>query len=85
MYRNMKRVACSGNHAFNLFTRHYKWECPLRSIGVQVDKLYSYEQLALAPYDACDPCVDVDTRVKRLTSRYGPLQVEESAALHYSA
>lgn len=69
------------NQAFALFLRHYTWEHPLRSVGVRVDNLITreYEQLSLFETDECEICVDIDERVKILTSRLGKLNLEKSA------
>lgn len=69
------------NHAFSLFLRHYTWAHPLRSIGVRVDKLITreYEQLSLFELDQCEICINIDERVKKLTSRLGKLNLEKSA------
>lgn len=69
------------NQAFALFQRHYTWEYPVRSVGVRVDNLImrEYEQLALFEADECEICVDIDKRVKVLTSRLGELNLEKSA------
>jgi DNA polymerase-4 len=67
------------NHAFKLFKRHYKWETYLRSIGVRVDNLTDLEQLSLIKLDECDIIVDIDSRIKKLTDRFGVLSVEKSA------
>lgn len=69
------------NQAFALFLRHYKWEHPLRSVCVRVNNLitWEYEQLSLFDADECKICVDIDERVKILTSRLGKMNVEKSA------
>jgi DNA polymerase-4 len=69
------------NKAYGLFTTHYKWERPLRSVGVRADNLAYDEQLALFAYDDCPLCIDADTRLKKLTERFKTLQVEKSAGL----
>jgi len=71
------------NQAFALFLHHYKWEHPLRSVGVRVDNLITreYEQLTLFETDECEICVNIDERVKVLTSRLGKLNVEKSATM----
>lgn len=71
------------NQAFALFQRHYTWEHPLRSVGVRVDNLITreYEQLTLFEADRCDICVNIDERVKILSSRLGKLNVEKSATI----
>ena len=70
------------NRAFALFDKHYKWENPLRSIGIRVDNLITqeFEQLSLFDTDECEISVDIDERVKLLTSRLGKLNLEKSAA-----
>jgi DNA polymerase-4 len=67
------------NQAYALFRRHYKWETFLRSIGVRVDMLTDFEQLTLLKLDECDIIMDIDSRIKKLTERLGPLSVEKSA------
>ncbi|OJU13687.1 MAG: hypothetical protein BGN88_06580 [Clostridiales bacterium 43-6] len=69
------------NKAFALFTMHYKWEHPLRSVGVRVGNLHSreYEQLMLFHDDDCEISVDIDHRIKMLTSTFGNLYVEKTA------
>jgi len=68
------------NQAFALFLRHYTWEHPLRSVGVRGDNLITreYEQLSFFEPDECEICVDIDERVKTLTSRFGELNSEKS-------
>ena len=67
------------NQAYALFSKHYKWKRPLRSIGLRAEGLDKLEQLTLYPYDECKLSVDVDSRIKQLTRKYGALKVEESA------
>jgi DNA polymerase-4 len=69
------------NKAFYLFTKHYKWEMPLRSIGIRVDNLESVEQLSLYPYDECELNINIDKRIKELTRRLGSIKVEKSAGI----
>ena len=70
------------NKAYALFTKHYKWEKPLRSsIGIRTDNLESVEQLTLLPIDECELVVDIDDRIKSLTERIGPLKIEKGAGL----
>ena len=66
------------NQAYTLFTKHYKWKRPVRSLGLRAEGLDKMEQLTLFPVDDCEPVVNVDARVKQLTSQYGELRVEES-------
>ena len=66
------------NQAYTLFTRHYKWNYPLRSLGLRAEGLDKMEQLTLFPVEECKPVVDVDARLKQLTRRYGQLSVEEN-------
>ena len=70
------------NQAYALFLKHYEWVHPLRSVGVRVSSLITreYEQLSLFEADECEICVNIDERVKVLTSRLGQLNVEKSAA-----
>ena len=70
------------NQAYALFLKHYEWVHPLRSVGVRVSNLITreYEQLSLFEVDKCEICVNIDERVKVLTSRLGQLNVEKSAA-----
>ncbi len=69
------------NQAFSLFQRHYKWENPLRSVGVRADNLIAsdYEQLSFYSEDDCPLCADIDERVRKLTSRLGRLEFEKAA------
>jgi len=69
------------NQAFALFLQHYAWVHPLRSVGVRVSNLITreYEQLSLFEADECEICVNIDERVKVLTSRLGQMNVEKSA------
>jgi DNA polymerase-4 len=69
------------NKAFDLFTKHYKWEHPLRSVGVRVDNLHTceYEQLTLWGDDDCEIRIDIDSHVKALMSRFDHLNVEKTS------
>lgn len=69
------------NKAFELFTKYYKWEHPLRSVGVRVDNLkdLNYEQLSLINDDDCEICIDIDSRVKMLTAKFKDLNLEKTA------
>jgi DNA polymerase-4 len=67
------------NQAFGLFKKNYTWGNPLRSLGIRVNQLDDCEQLSLLKLDACDICVDINERIKRLTSRFGSLKVEKTA------
>jgi len=67
------------NKAYELFTCHYKWKEPLRSIGIRVDRLDSLGQHSLMQWDDCNPVVDITSHVKSLTNRFGLLSVEKSA------
>lgn len=68
------------NRAFELFKKNYKWNHPLRSIGLRVDNLYSlkYEQLSFFN-DDCEINIDIDSRVKDLMSKFTNLNVEKTA------
>jgi DNA polymerase-4 len=65
--------------AYALFTKNYKWQKPLRSIGVRADRLDACEQLSLFEQDDCDLNIDISSRVKRLTERFGKLEFEKTA------
>ena len=67
------------NHAFDLFKIHYNWQNPLRSIGVRVDNLDEHDQISLFENDNCDLCVDISSRIKNLTQRFGKLEFEKTA------
>jgi DNA polymerase-4 len=67
------------NKAFALFRKHYKWEKPLRSVGIRADNLDSAGQLSLFAYDDCAPDMDVTAPMKALNARFGTLTVEKSA------
>lgn len=65
--------------AYRLFTKHYKWDNPVRSIGVRVDNLDTSEQLSLFDQDDNDMSIDINSRIKRLTQRFGRLEFEKTA------
>ena len=67
------------NHAYDLFNKIYKWKRPLRSLGLRAVGLDRMEQLTLLPYDEVELCIDIDSRLKKLISKFGHLKVEESA------
>jgi len=69
------------NRAFQLFTRHFTWENPLRSIGVRVDNLHllEYEQQSLINKDDPEICADIDGRLLSLTERFGTINMEKTA------
>ncbi len=69
------------NRAFDLFVRNYKWENPLRSIGLRVDNLYypKYEQLSIFDDDDYEINIDIDNRVKDLMKKFNNLSVEKTA------
>jgi DNA polymerase-4 len=69
------------NRAYDLFERHYKWERPLRSVGIRADNLDTMEQLTLGPYDEPPLSIDIDRRIRELTDRIGPLEVEKGGVL----
>lgn len=66
------------NSAFELFRKNYKWQHPLRSIGVRVDSLDEHTQLSLFD-DDCDLNIDINARIKALTSKFGELNVEKTS------
>ena len=69
------------NQAYELFTRHYKWERPLRSVGVRADHLYivKWEQLSLFGETSPAISVDIDARVRELTAKFGRINMEKTA------
>ncbi|MCL2500272.1 MAG: DNA polymerase IV [Defluviitaleaceae bacterium] len=69
------------NRAYDLFQRHYPWERPLRSIGIRADNLDSMGQLTLDPNEEPPLAMDIDRRIKELTDRIGPLEVEKGGVL----
>ena len=66
------------NQAFELFKRNYKWQHPLRSIGVRVDNLDEHDQISLFEND-CELSIDINIRIKALTQRLGKLEFEKTA------
>lgn len=66
------------NNAFELFRKNYKWQNPLRSIGVRVDNLDEHNQLSLFE-DECELAININNRVKTLTNKFGTLSVEKTA------
>jgi len=66
------------NRAFELFTRHYKWNRALRSIGISTSNLDNMIQLTLFPVEDCKPIIDVDSKLERLAKRLGPVTIEKS-------
>lgn len=69
------------NQAFRLFKNNYCWANPLRSVGIRAMSLDDSSQLSLFSADDCVIMVDVDSQIKRLTARFGKLEVE-SAGTH---
>jgi DNA polymerase-4 len=67
------------NNAYDLFSKHYRWNTPLRSIGVRVDNLGADEQLSLFENDECDLKFDIGNRIRGLTERLGKLDFEKTA------
>jgi len=68
------------NKAFYLFKKNYRWENPLRSVGVRVDNLKEeFEQLSLVNFDDCAINMDIDGRVKDLAKKFGELKFEKTA------
>jgi len=70
------------NHAHDLFTKNYKWSNPLRSVGVRVDGLHAanWEQSSLFNDRDHAIKVDIDSRIKELTGKFGKIDFEKSAA-----
>ena len=70
------------NRSFSLFKSHYKWECPIRSIGIRVTGLDECAQMTLFEDADCDTIgFNISSQVKRLTERFGALQVENAGGL----
>jgi len=67
------------NNAYALFTKHYTWHKPVRSIGVRVDNLDGSGQLSLFEQDECDLSIDIKSRIKCLTQKFGQLSFEKTA------
>ena len=51
----------------------------MRSIGVRVDNLDEDNQLSLFEQDDCELSIDINSRIKRLTQRFGKLEFEKTA------
>ena len=68
------------NLAYGLLERHYKWEYPLRSVGVRADHLYTmkYEQTTYFDESHHKIGVDIDRRLKELTARFGVINMEKT-------
>jgi DNA polymerase-4 len=66
------------NNALDLFRRNYRWQHPLRSIGVRVDNLDEHNQMCLFE-DDCVLSIDISSRIKALTQRFGKLEFEKTA------
>ena len=66
------------NTAYDLFSMNYKWDNPLRSIGVRVDNLDTDLQLTLFD-DDCDLNIDINSRIKAVTQKFGKLEFEKTA------
>ena len=67
------------SHAFNLFKTHYHWNNPLRSIGIRATNLDNDIQLSLYEDKDCDTIdINISSQLKRLTERFGVLQVESA-------
>lgn len=66
------------NSAFELFKINYRWRRPLRSIGVRVDNLDVHEQISLFE-DKCELSIDINSRIKALTQKFGKLEFEKTA------
>ena len=70
------------NRAYGLFKAHYKWEIPLRSIGIRTTNLDCNTQLSLFEDENCDTMdVRISERIKKLNERFGSLQIEGAGAL----
>jgi len=72
------------NKAYELFSKHYRWQRPLRSIGVRATNLDDSSQTSLFSDEDCGIInldTDINNRLKQLTARFGNLQVECAGAL----
>jgi len=69
------------NNAYELFTKHYKWEHPLRSLGIRTDNLLSceHEQLTFFNDDDCEINIELDNRIKSLLSRFSNIAMEKTS------
>ena len=67
--------------AYDLFTKHYKWHLPIRSIGVCASNLDRMWQLTLIPEEDVKLSIDIDARIKRLVERLGSIAIEKSVAI----
>jgi DNA polymerase-4 len=68
------------NQAYGLFKKHYKWEHPLRSVGVRVDNLkHGDEQMSFVDFEDDKINADIDNRLKDLFDKYGELKMEKAA------
>jgi len=70
------------NIAFRLFTEHYSWTNAMRSVGVSTTNLDENIQLSLFNRDK-DVIMDIEIngRLRRLTDKFGELQLESAGAL----
>ena len=69
------------NQAYALFTKHYAWAIPLRSVGIRADNLCNDDQLSLFDLNEYSLEIDMDARIKRLTERFGVLKFEKAATM----
>ncbi len=69
------------NKGYELFTKHYPWVHPLRSVALRADNLYSakYEQLTFFDDDACELCINIDSRIKALITKFSNIGMEKTA------
>ena len=69
------------NSALRLFQNNYSWDSPLRSVGIRTTKLDKGMQLSLFEENERDIMdINIDSRLKRLTERFGNLQVESAGS-----
>lgn len=72
------------NRAFSLFQKHYTWASPLRSIGISLEKLVPSDSVQLSfntdDTEDSEVNVNIDEKIKRLTERFGEINIEKSAA-----
>jgi DNA polymerase-4 len=69
------------SRAFELFSNNYSWINPLRSVGVRAANLDDSTQMSLFCDDEHDIMFDIDNQLKRLTAKFGKLEVESAGAL----
>ena len=70
------------DRAFELFKNSYTWANPVRAVGVRVANLDDSAQISLFDGEEQEkPSIDISDQLKRLTARFGKLEVESASAL----